>query len=108
MLMQNPEDDSSALAVSFLERVMGPFDLEGHWAFHALHDDGACYGMTETQLRDLYRSAALIINYHGGTVPLPEHSQTGRLIYLETYPVELEIELYHQEAKAIEFLEPHT
>jgi hypothetical protein len=73
-----------------------------------LHDDGRCYGLSELQLKELYRSADLIINFHGGTLPLPEHSATGRLIYLETDPVELEIELYHNDQKAIEFLEPHV
>jgi hypothetical protein len=108
MLMDRKDDDGSAMAAAFLERVLRRFDLGGNWAFHALHDDGRCYGMTESQLRRLYDSAALIINYHGGTVPLPEHSATGRLIYLETDPVELEIKLFHNDAKAIAFLEPHV
>jgi hypothetical protein len=64
--------------------------------------------MTEGELKQLYRDAALIINYHGGTVPLPEHSATGRLIYLETDPVELQIGLYENNQEAIEFLEPHV
>src|SRR5262249_49503019 len=89
LLMETQDDDRSAMAVAFIDRVMRRFDLGGNWAFHALHADGRCYGMTELQLRQLYDSAALIINYHGGTVPLPEHSATGRLIYLETDPVEL-------------------
>src|SRR5262249_3392523 len=108
MLMDTKDDDSSAMAVAFIDRVMRRFDLGGNWAFHALHADGRCYGMTELQLRQLYDSAALIINYHGGTVPLPEHSATGRLIYLETDPVELEIQLFHNNAKAVAFLEPHA
>jgi hypothetical protein len=108
MLMKSPHDDSTALAVAFLGRVMRHFDFDGKWAFHALHDDGRCHGMTEGQLKELYRSAALIINYHGATVPLPEHAATGRLIYLETDPVELEVELYHNDPKAIAFLEPHV
>jgi hypothetical protein len=107
MLMERPEDDSSALAAAFLDQVMRRFDLGGRWAFHALHDDGRCYGMTEGQLMELYRSAALLINFHGGTVPLPEHAATGRLVYMETDPVELEIELYHGDPQAIAFLEPH-
>jgi hypothetical protein len=107
MLMERDDDDSSALAAAFLDRVMRRFDLGGKWAFHALHDDGRCYGMTPTQLKELYRSAALLINHHGGTVPLPEHYATGRLIYLETDPVELEIEVYNQDQAALAFLEPH-
>jgi hypothetical protein len=108
MLMQRKDDDSSALAAAYIDRVMRQFDLGDRWAFHALHTDGRCYGMSNTQLTALYRSAALIINYHGNTTPLPEHSATNRLIYLETDPVELEIELYNGDRKAIEFLEPHS
>jgi hypothetical protein len=108
MLMVNDDDDSSALAAAYIDKVLRRFDLGDKWAFHALHDDDRCYGLSETQLKQLYRDAALLINYHGGTVPLPEHSATGRLIYLETDPVELEIELYHNEPQAIAFLEPHV
>lgn len=107
MLMKRADDDSSALAAAYLDRVMREFDLSGRWAFHALHDDGRCYGMSDTGLTDLYREAALIINYHGNTVPLPEHYATGRLVYLETDPVQLQIELYNGDQNAIDFLEPH-
>lgn len=108
MLMRHETDDSSALAAAFLDRMLRRFDLGDRWAFHALHDDGRVYGMSESELQALYRSAELIINLHGGTVPRPEHAETGRLVYLETDPVELEIELYHNDPKAIRFLEPHV
>jgi hypothetical protein len=110
LLMMNEDDDGSALAAAFIDQVMRRFDLgSDHWAFHALHDEECrCYGMTEGQLKELYRSAALIINHHGSTVPLPEHSATGRLIYLETDPVELEVGLYNNVQEAIDFLEPHV
>jgi hypothetical protein len=107
MLMQCRDDDSSVLAAQFIDRVMRRFDLGNKWAFHALHKDGRYYGMTDAQLKELYRSAELLINFHGGTNPLPEHSATGRLIYLETDPVELEIELYHNDPKSVAFVKPH-
>src|SRR5947209_11521025 len=59
MLMRTPNDDSSALAAAFIGRVMDRFDLGGHWAFQALHADGRCYGMSQSQLNDLYHSAEL-------------------------------------------------
>ena len=109
MLAGQPADeDSSARAAEFIAAVMKRFDLNHRWAFHALHSDGRYYGMTETQVKELYGSAALIINLHGGTVPLPEHAATGRLIYLGTDPVELEIELYHNRQETIDFLAPHS
>jgi GT2 family glycosyltransferase len=107
-LMEHPDDDSSAKAASFIDRMMRRFDLSDHWAFHALHDDGRCYGMSEGELKRLYQSAELIINLHGGTVPQPEHYATDRLVYLETDPVALEIELHDGNRETIQFLEPHS
>jgi hypothetical protein len=107
MFMQSASDDASVLAADFIAQVMQRFDLGDRWAFHALHADGRCYGLSESQLLQLYRSAALIINLHGGTQPLPEHYETGRLVYLGTDPVEIEIELYHNTPETIAYLEPH-
>src|SRR2546422_1067601 len=86
---------------------MTRFDLGCQWAFQALHTDGRFYGMTENQVKDLFSRAALIINLHGATVPRPEHSATGRLVYLGTDPVELEVQLYHNCQKTVDFLAPH-
>ena len=107
MLMRTAEDDSSALAAGFIDGVMRRFGMAGRWAFHALHDDGRVYGMSDTALADLYRDAALIINYHGGTVPLPEHTATGRLVYLGTDPVDTEIEVHQGRQETIDFLAQH-
>ena len=108
MLMAYEHDDSSGLAAGFIDKTLRPYDLANNWAFHALHNDGRVYGMSAQELRRLYRSAELIINLHGGTDPLPEHSQTGRLIYLETDPVLLQVELHDNLERSIAFLEPHV
>lgn len=109
-LLVPPDDlkDRSEAAAAFLDRLMDRFGLANRWAFHALHSDGVCYGMTLTQLNKLYRSAALIINLHGSTTPMPEHSATGRLIYLETDPVEIQIHLSQGDQETIDYLEPHV
>jgi hypothetical protein len=108
MLMSNEDDDSSALAAEFIAAVMRRFGLADRWAFHALHDDGRCFGMSEHQLSRLYGSAELLINLHGGTQPLPELSANGRLIYVETDPVQLQLELHHGVQETVDFLEPHS
>jgi glycosyltransferase involved in cell wall biosynthesis len=107
MLMDREDDDSSAKAAAFIANVMVRFDLGDRWAFHALHGDGRCYGMSKPKLDALYRDAALLVNLHGGTEPLPEHSATGRLVYLETDPVQLQVELASGLQSTIDFLEPH-
>ncbi|HEX8473728.1 MAG TPA: hypothetical protein VF666_06815 [Pyrinomonadaceae bacterium] len=107
--MRHATDDAATRAAAFIDRILTRFDFGNRWAFHALHEPEArCFGMDAERLRQLYASAELIINLHGGTVPLPEHSASGRLVYLETDPVELQVQLYHNERKAIDVLEPHA
>ncbi len=107
MLMSHEDDDSSALAAEFIAAIMRRFGLADRWAFRALHDDGRCFGMSELQLERLYGSAELLINLHGGTQPQPELAATGRLVYLETDPVQLQLELRHGVQETVDFLEPH-
>src|SRR3712207_674427 len=74
MLMQTEADDGTARAAAFIDAVCRRFDFAGKWAYHALHDtDARVYGMSDSELDRLYRSAHLVINLHGGTFPRPEH-----------------------------------
>jgi hypothetical protein len=104
MLMRHQDEDWPRIAAGFIAGVMGRFDLGDRWAWHA---HGRCYGMSESQLKQLYKSAELIINLHGGTMPLPEHSASDRLVYLETDPVAVQLDLHHNVQRMIDFLEPH-
>jgi hypothetical protein len=107
MMMKTPQCDGVGKAAEFIASIMDRFDLGRAWAYHALHEDGRCLGMSDTQLKELFASADLIINMHGSTLPRPEHYATDRLVYLETDPVLLQIELDREEHATIEFLEHH-
>jgi hypothetical protein len=107
MLMRAEGDDSALLAAGFVHETLSRFGLDGRWAYQALHNDHRVYGMTERELRRLYSSADLIINLHGGTEPRPEHYETGRLVYLETDPVQLQLELRWKKQWTIDFLDHH-
>jgi hypothetical protein len=108
MLMADEHDDSSLKAAAFIDRMLGPFGFGDRWAFHALHEEGGgWYGLSEGRVRRLYANAELIVNLHGGTEPLPEHYETGRLIFLETDPVQLQLELAGGRREAREYLAPH-
>ncbi len=108
MFMESAETDGSARAAAFIAGVMERFGLKDRWAYQALHADGALHGMSAERLEHLYAEACLIINLHGGTQPREEHAATGRLVYLETDPVTLQVELAHDVPSSIEFLEPHV
>jgi hypothetical protein len=108
MFMKDKHDDASALAAAFIGDMMRRFDLGAdHWAFHALHGDGRCHGLSEGTLKRLYRDAALIFNLHGGTIPRPDHYETDRLVYVGTDPVEHEVDVHNGVQETIEYLEPH-
>jgi GT2 family glycosyltransferase len=107
MFMKHERDHGARKAADYIAGVMHRFGLEDRWAYQALHDDGHTYGLSDSQLRQLYASASLIVNLHGGTEPLPEHIANGRLVYLETDPVELQVQIHRKRQQALEFLEPH-
>ena len=108
MFVSDEGDDGCAGAASFLASLLERFGFGDRWAFHALHADGSWYGISEVRARRLYRDAALIINLHGGTMPLPEHAATGRLVFLETDPVQIQIEIHNGVQAAFDFLKPHS
>jgi ATP-binding cassette subfamily B protein len=108
MFMRDEHDDGTRRAVRYLARIADRFGLGDRWAFQALHEGGHCYGMSAEQLDRLYRDASLIINMHGGTLPLPEHVANERLVFLGTDPVELEVEVHNAHRGAIEFLGQHV
>ena len=107
MLMTSAHEDGTKLAVEWLDRTLRRFGFGDAWAYVDLHDESRCHGMSSRRLQDLYASAELIVNLHGGTEPTPEMARTGRLVYIETDPVQLQLELHAGYQLALDFLEPH-
>ena len=101
-------DDGSRAAAAYLDQVFRRFDMPGRWALQAFHSDGQCYGMTEEAVGALFRDAALIFNLHGGTTPRPEHTATGRLVYLGTDPVNREIALHEKDEEIVDLFAAHA
>lgn len=101
-------DDGSRSACAFLDRVFKRFGLENRWAYQSFHSDGQSYGMSESQVNALFNEAALIFNLHGGTPPRPEHTRTGRLVYLGTDPVDREVALEQGDQEIRDLFAAHT
>jgi ATP-binding cassette, subfamily B, bacterial len=108
MFMTHEDDDGASKAAAYIAKIAKRFGLEDRWAFQALHENARCYGMSAEQLDQLYKDAALIVNMHGGTLPLPEHAATDRLVFLGTDPVEVELEVQRGDQRALEFLDQHV
>jgi predicted glycoside hydrolase/deacetylase ChbG (UPF0249 family) len=101
-------DDGSRSAAAFLDSVFKRFGLPNRWAYQSFHSDGRSYGMSEHQVNTLFQEAALIFNLHGGTPPRPEHTRTGRLVYLGTDPVDREVALERGDQEIRELFAAHA
>src|SRR5260370_40062255 len=86
---------------------MRRFDLDGRWAHHSRYPASRTLGMSDLRLNELYRSAALIITRHGSHLPTPELTATNRLVYLETDPVAVQMDLFHNRQETVDYLAPH-
>jgi hypothetical protein len=100
-------EDGWSRAARFVANTMDQFGFADRWAYVAIDDGNRHFGLSAEELKRLYRSAELIINLHGSTVPLPDHVDSGRLVYLETDPVELQFELHEGNSDARAFVDSH-
>jgi hypothetical protein len=102
------QEDGTAVAAAFIAGLMRRFGLaEDHWAFLTPHDADQCCGVPQHRLNQILRDAAIVLNLHGGTVPRPEHSAGGRLVYVGTDPVEVEVLLDSGDSQIAGYLQPH-
>ena len=107
LMPHGQHDEGPAVAGGFIAQFMKQFGLEDdHWAFWS-KDASRRRGLPDHVLNGLFRDAAIVLNLHGGTIPRPEHSAGGRLVYVGTDPVEVEVGLHHQHQHIIDYLEPH-
>jgi GT2 family glycosyltransferase len=108
LLDGQPQHQGAAVAAAFIAQLMRRFGLEDdHWAFRTPHDRDQCFGLPDHLLNQVLREADLVLNLHGGTVPRPEHSAGGRLVYVGTDPVEVEVALDNGDRGIVEYLAPH-
>jgi glycosyltransferase involved in cell wall biosynthesis len=99
--------EDEARIAAFIDGVMQRFDMGDRWAFHARSGSGSYYGKSRQQAKDLYDSAAAIFNLHGGTIPTDELSTSKRLVYIDTDPVTVQIELHNGLQSTVDFLNHH-
>jgi hypothetical protein len=101
-------NDGAAESARVINDVLSPFDMAGRWAYRSRHSDDVVYGMSKGDLSRLFRDACLVVNMHGSTWPRPEHSNSGRLAFIDTDPVKIQIWIDGGMARQDEYLQPHS
>jgi hypothetical protein len=91
--LQNSVTCDCTYAVRHVSACMERIGLAGKWAFRLADRQGACWGMSERQLADLYRSCDVLLNIVGATDLRDEQLASPRRIYVQTDPVVAELRL---------------
>lgn len=91
--VQNTVTDDCAYAVNHIARCMEQIGLKDRWAFRLADRKGACFGISESQLNELYRSCDALLNIIGATDLRAEHLAAPLRVYVECDPVTAELQL---------------
>jgi hypothetical protein len=97
-------------ATGNLELVVPVLQAHGfgdRWAFRGNYPDGQCYGMTESQILQLYREADAFLNVTGAQEIREEHRAVRRRIYVESDPFASQVKVAKADAGMVEMLAAH-
>lgn len=81
--------------------------FSGKWAFRGNYPDGQCYGMTESQILDLYKEADAFLNVTGAQEIREEHMACQRRIYVESDPFASQAKVANGDQSMIDTLAAH-
>src|SRR5678815_3589240 len=79
-----PVDASDNIAA--IAPILKAHGFSDKWAFRGAYEGGQCYGMTESQILQLYRDADAFLNVTGAQELREEHLAVPRRIYVESDP----------------------
>jgi hypothetical protein len=89
-----------------LGRVLERYGFGDRWSF--LDSVKEQYvGMSRERCMELFREAAMVVNLCGATEPREEHERTRCLVYLETDPGVMQLELARKIPTAVAFEKAH-
>jgi hypothetical protein len=92
--------------VHIVQKIFDSFGLKERWCFRS-HAQNRCFGMSEAQLKELYREADAFLNVTGAQEIRGEHMGIPRRIYVETDPVVSQIKVSQGDAPTITHLSAH-
>jgi hypothetical protein len=87
--------------------ILNQYGFEGRWVFRGNYPGGQCYGMTERELLELYKTADAFLNVTGAQELRDEHMLVPRRIYVETDPVAAQISVANGDPVTIGMLDAH-
>lgn len=93
--------------VETIAPILERHGLGERWVFRGAYEGGCCYGMSESALRDLYKSADAFLNVTGAQELRDEHLRVPRRIYVESDPFASQVKVAKADEGMIRTLAQH-
>jgi len=91
--LQNTVTDDCSYAVQHVETCTRRIGIPNQWAFRLADRKGTCFGISDSQIDELYRSCDVLLNVVGATDLREEQLRARLKVYVETDPVSAELQL---------------
>lgn len=104
---QNTLTEDCSYTVNYIARLMAWCGLPDRWAYRS-GVDGHIFGMSDSRLLELFKTADVLINLSGAKVLSDEHLRVPVRIYIETDPVLPQIEVAKSQPFRINLLSAHS
>lgn len=104
----NDMTEDASRNVASVSRVLDRFGFENRWVYRSHYGSRPCYGMTESQLLELYRDADAFLNVTGGQEIRDEHRDIPRRLYVESDPFAAQVRVAQGDPYWIDLLDAHT
>ena len=105
---QNTVTDDCRYAIKIISRTLASHGFSERWAYRDVTRSGETFGLSESQVRQLFEQADILINLTASTVLRAEHLRVPLRVYLETDPVLPQIEIAKGNPTYVELLGAHT
>ena len=104
--LRSPVGDCT-YSLQFIAHALARIGMEHAWAYHD-GLNGQWHGLSERRVQEVFSHAVCTINLCGASNPATlTYRPKGKLVYLETDPVLLQIQLAQGDPAAVQFLAGH-
>lgn len=87
--------------------VLARYGFDDRWIYRCAIPDVTCYGGSQAELDELYRSADVALNVTGAQEIRDEHAVIRRLVYVQSDPFGLQIDIDNGDEWALDQLMRH-
>jgi len=105
--VKNETTDDCTYAVGHVASSMAHIGMPDQWVYRLAGRQGACWGLSEIRLAELYSSCDVVLNVAGETALREEHLKARLRVYLECDPVTAELKLANGDRNVREAFDRH-